>query len=85
MATTFLFPIPLRKKKKNSTFIIFHDNCYASLGFANILLCRALFPDTFYINCDGLEMTTPFRIFNFCQRQPLSFDDSVHMIFPFLS
>ena len=84
MASTFLFPIPLRTIKKNSTFIIFHDNCYASLGFANILLCRALFPDTFYINCDGLEMTTPFRIL-VCVRQPLSFDYSLHIIFPFLS
>ena len=66
MATTFLFPIPLRAIKKKNLFIIFHENCYASLGFAHILLCRALFPDTFYINCDGLEMTIPFRIFNLC-------------------
>ena len=68
MATTFLFPIPLRTfLKKPSTFIIFHESCKALLGFANILLCRALFPDSFYINCDGLDMTPPFRNFNFCK------------------
>ena len=63
----FYSPFLLELLKKNSIFIIFHENCYASLGFAHILLCRALFPDTFYINCDGLEMTIPFRIFNLCK------------------
>ena len=28
-------------------------------GFANILICRALFPDTFYIKHNGSEMSPP--------------------------
>ena len=54
------------------------------LGFSNILICRALFPDTFYRKHNGTEMSPPYRIFNFLRR-PLSFDDSLLFVFPFLS